>query len=87
MKKIVALVMVIGIVFGTVYTKANKVRECEVLGVYEDAMSVVHPNGHIYTLHIDEEYVGRYHKGEIVDVVFDELYEWDTQYEVKGLKY
>lgn len=87
MKKMVIVMLVIGFVFGLAYGKANKVRKCEILGVYEDAMSVVHPNGHIYTLHIDEEYVGRYHKGEVVDVVFDELHEWDTQYEIKGLKY
>ena len=86
MKKMVVAMLVVGFAIGFVYGKANKVRECEILGVYEDAMSVVHPNGHIYTLHINEEDANRYRKGEIIDVVFDELHEWDTQYEIKDIK-
>ena len=86
MKKIIIAIAIIGLVVGATYNKAHKTRECEILGVYENMMSVVHPNGRIYTLSTDGDCTGRYRKGEIVDVVFDELHEWDTQYECIGLK-
>ena len=84
MKKIIIAIAIIGLIVGINYNKANKVRECEVIGVYESAIMVKHPNGNLYTIHIDnaEDYV----KGETIEVVFDELHEWDTQYEVKGLR-
>lgn len=84
MKKIIIGLMIVGLIAGTVYNKANKVRECEVVGVYVSAIMVKHPSGHLYTIHIDnvEDYV----EGETIEVVFDELHEWDTQYKVKGLR-
>ena len=84
MKKIIIAIAIISLVAGTVYNKANKVRECEVVGVYVSAIMVKHPSGHLYTIHIDnaKDYV----EGETIEVVFDELHEWDTQYEVKGLR-
>ena len=69
-----------------VWNKTNKTRECEVLGVYENMMTIVHPNGNIYTTTISQEDNRRYNKGDKVKAVFDELHEWDTMYSCKGLK-
>lgn len=84
MKKIIIAIAIISLIVGTAYNKANKVRECEIVGVYESAIMVKHPNGNLYTIHMDnvEDYVD----GGTIEVVFDELHEWDTQYEVKGLR-
>ena len=85
MKKILCGIMVISLVVGITYNKSYKVRECEVLGVYEDMMTVMHPNGHIYSLSIDEDDLRTYFENEVVEVMFDELHEWDTQYTVVKL--
>ena len=84
MKKILIAIAIISLVVGTVYNKMNKVRDCKVVGVYESAIMVKHPNGRLYTIHMDN--VKQYTKGQTIEVVFDEFYEWDTQYEVKGLR-
>ena len=84
MKKIIIAIAIISLFVGTAYNKMNKVRDCKVVGVYESAIMVKHPNGRLYTIHTDN--IENYVKGETIEVVFDELYEWDTQYEVKGLR-
>lgn len=76
--------MIVGLIAGAIYHKANVTRECEVVGVYVSAIMVKHPSGHLYTMYMDnvEDYV----EGETIEVVFNELHEWDTQYEAKGLR-
>lgn len=84
MKKIIIGLMIVGLIAGTMYNKANVTRECKVVGVYENAIMIEHPDGHLYTMHMDN--VEQYTKGQIIDVVFNELSEWDTEYEIKGLR-
>jgi hypothetical protein len=83
MKKMILFVLVIGCVCGAVYSKTNVVRECEVISVFGDLISVTHPNGNTYKFYTDN---GNFQKGERIKVVFDEMYEWNTQYVVKGVK-
>lgn len=84
MKKIIVGLMIVGLIAGTMYHKANVTRECEIVGVYISAIMVKHPNGHLYTMHMDN--VKQYTEGQTIEVVFDELCEWDTQIEIKGLR-
>lgn len=84
MKKIIIGLMIVGLIAGTIYHKANVTRECVIIGVYEDAMMIEHPNGHLYTMHIDD--TSGLVEGNTVNVVFDELCEWETQIEIKGLR-
>ena len=46
---------------------------------------IEHPNGHLYsmTYNPNEIYVV---EGDTIEVVFDELHEWDTQYEIKEVR-
>lgn len=84
MKKIIIGLMIVGLIAGTIYHKANVTRECVIIGVYEDAMMVEHPNGHLYTMYVDD--TSGLVEGNTVNVVFDELCEWETQIEIKGLR-
>lgn len=84
MKKIIIGLMIVGLIAGTIYHKANTTRECVIVGVYEDAMMVEHPNGHLYTMYVDD--TSGLVEGNTVNVVFDELCEWETQIEIKGLR-
>lgn len=86
MKNMLLGILAISLIIGTVYCKANAVRECEVIGTWNNLISVLHPNGNLYNLYVDEDDIGRFHKGEIVDVVFDEMYEWDIKYVAKDIK-
>ena len=87
MKKILIMMMAVSVVAGATYNKANKVRECEITKVYDeyDLMVIEHPNGHLYsmTYNPNEIYVV---EGDTIEVVFDELHEWDTQYEIKEVR-
>ena len=84
MKKIIIGLMIVGLIAGTIYHKANVTRECEIVGVYISAIMVKHPSGQLYTMHMNN--VEQYTKGQTIDVVFNELCEWDTQIEIKGLR-
>ena len=84
MKKVIIGLMIVGLIAGTMYNKANVTRECKVVGVYEDAIMIEHPNGHLYTMNVEDTTELR--KGDTLKVVFDELCDWDTQIEVKGLR-
>ena len=83
MKKIIAISLVAICLCSFVYTKTNTVRECEVVSVFNDLITIVHPNGNTYKFYTDN---GNFQKGERIKVVFDEMYEWDTQYVIKGVK-
>lgn len=85
MKKIIIVAMIMTCIV-CVCNKANKTRECEVFGVCNEMISVIHPNGYVYTTTLEQEDIGRYHKGAIVDVVFDELCDWEKNYIAKKVK-
>lgn len=84
MKKIIIGLMIVGLIVGTIYHKANVIRECVIIGVYEDAVMIEHPNGHLYTMYVDD--TTGLAEGKTVNVVFDELCEWETQIEIRGLR-
>lgn len=84
MKKLIIYSLIVGLMGIMMYSKLNKTRECIVTYVYQDMIMIEHPNGNLYTMNVDNN--RHYVEGDVIEVVFDELYEWDSMYTIKGIK-
>lgn len=85
MKKVFVIALIIGAV-GIVGAKGNRTRECRVAWVDGTEIAVIHPNGKVYQYELDKTDLNNYSEDEIIKVVFDEMYDWETQYTIKGIK-
>lgn len=79
--------LLVGTMWGTLYTKSHKIRECEVFSINEESITVIHPNGLDYMYyHYDDTLPNRVKEGDCIEVSFDEIQDWEKYYIVNGLE-
>lgn len=79
--------LLVGTMWGTLYTKAHRIRQCRVFAVSEDSIIVTHPNGLEYKYyHYDDTLQNRVKEGDYIEVSFDEMQDWEKYYIVNGLE-
>ena len=78
--------LLVGTMWGALYTKTHRIRKCEVFAVSEDYITVIHPNGLDYKYyHYDDTLPNRVKEGDYIKVSFDELHDWEKYYAINGL--
>jgi len=73
-------VIIVAVNVTAIYCKTHVQRACEVVSVNEDVITLRHPNGLIYDVIVTdpESYVNCI----IIDAIFNEMKDWDKNYEV-----
>lgn len=79
--------LLVGTMWGTLYTKSHRIRECEVFSINEESITVIHPNGLDYMYyHYDDALPNRVKEGDYIEVSFDEMHDWEKYYSINELK-
>ncbi len=86
MKKVLTMVIAMSLVCGIWFGKLHRTRECVVTNVNNENLIVTvrHPNGWTYDYYAD--CTENIEEGETIKVVFDELTDWEKNYQVKGIR-
>ena len=86
MKKVLTMIIAISLVCGVWFGKLHRTRECVVTNVDNEnlVVTVRHPNGWTYDYYTD--CTENIKEGETIKVVFDELTDWEKNYQVKGIR-
>ena len=79
--------LLVGTMWGALYTKTHRIRQCRVFAVSENSIIVTHPNGLEYKYyHYDNTLPNRIQEGDYIEVSFDELQDWEKYYIVNELE-